>query len=274
MKNIFIIIAIMVSLMSSTMVQAFDFGGLVNSALGSSKNKPTEQTQSTQASQSNLSNGTVVNGLKEALSHGVTFAVSKLSKEGGYLNDPAVKIPLPDKFAKAETLIRKAGGGKYVDNLILSMNKAASKAAPKTATIFANTVKNISMKDGQKILMGKDTAATQYLEDHAGPSLTSAIKPIVKETMQENNVAKYYNALNRFYQKHLQSRVESSGIMSMAKKFGADKYLPSASDKSLDDYVTQKAMKGLFKMIALKEASIRKNPVAQTTSLLKRVFGH
>ena len=100
------------------------------------------------------------------------------------------------------------------------------------------------------------------------------IKPIVVKSMQQNSVAKYYDKFNGLYASNIKSVTPNSSMMSMAKGFGADEYLPSDKDAKLDDYVTSKAIEGLFKMIATKEAQIRKDPVAQTTSLLKTVFGN
>jgi hypothetical protein len=131
----------------------------------------------------------------------------------------------------------------------------------------------MSLDDAKKILAGGNDAATEYFKRSSNTSLQNAIKPIIQETMKENNVASYYDTVNNFYKDNVQGMVKSTGVMSMAKNFGADKYMPSASDKSLDDFVTQKAIDGLFTMIGEKESQIRQNPVAQTTSLLKQVFG-
>jgi hypothetical protein len=265
------------TLLVASLSQAFDFGAALGAASQVLQENSTKSAKTTQATKkttvSSLSNSTVASGLKEALSSGVSFAVKELSKNGGYLNNSAVKIPLPDNLAKAESLIRKAGGAKMADNLILSMNNAAVKAAPKTAVIFADAIKNMSLDDAKKILAGGDNAATDYFKSTSNDSLKNAIKPIVQESMKDNNVASYYDTVNDFYKNNVKGMVESSGVMSMAKNFGADEYIPSASDTNIDDYVTQKALDGLFTMIASKETQIRENPVAQTSSLLKQVFG-
>jgi len=265
-----------VILLSTTMVQGFDFGSVLNTAtqtLQNSNSKTTNSKHTTTSATSSLSNATVANGLKSALSNGVSYAISNLSKSGGYLDNSLVKIPLPKNLSKAETIVRKAGGGKYADNLITSMNTAASKAVPKTAVIFADAIKKMSLDDAKKILAGGDDAATQYFKNSSSKSLQNAIKPIIQDTMKENKVASYYSSFNEYYKKYAKGLVDSSGAMSMAKSFGVDEYLPSSSDEKLDDYVTKKAIDGLFKMIASKEEDIRKNPLAQTTSLLKQVFG-
>ena len=100
------------------------------------------------------------------------------------------------------------------------------------------------------------------------------ISPIIQETMEKNQVASYYDTANNFYKNNAKDMVESSGVMDLAKNFGVDSYLPGSSDQSIDEYVTDKAISGLFTMIAQKEAEIRTDPVAQTTSLLKQVFGN
>jgi hypothetical protein len=261
----------------STVAFSFDFSGLANDVLkaNTTTDKPTTATTATtKTSTSSLSDATVTSGLKEALKVGVDFGVKALSQKNGYLDNADVTIPLPDKLAKAETLIRKVGGDKIADDLIHSMNSAATEAAPKTATIFVDAVDKMSIEDAKNILAGGSDAATQYFQKNTSTSLKNMIKPIIQKSMADNNVAQYYDTFNEFYTSNIKGLVENNSMMSMAKSFGADEYLPSESDAKLDDFVTQKAIDGLFKMIANKEAQIRKDPVAQTTSLLKKVFGN
>lgn len=268
MKTVSVIATV---ILSSTALLSFDFGGLLKNV--QSATTPNSSTSKT-SPKSELSDSTVTSGLKEALKVGVDYGIKELSKKDGYLNNSLVKIALPENLAKAETLIRKAGGDKIADDLILSMNSAATQAAPKTAAIFTDAITNMSLKDSQKILAGDKNAATEYFKNATSDSLQKMIKPIVKQAMQENQVASYYDTANEFYKSNLKGMVDSSGVMDMAKSFGADSYLPSSSDENLDDYVTKKAIDGLFKMIAEKESEIRKNPLAQTTSILKQVFGN
>jgi len=256
---------------TSSMAFSFSFSNLMDEAV---KATTTTSSQSTASVSSRLSNSTVTSGLKEALRLGVDYGVKELSKKDGYLSNTNVKIPLPDKLSKAESLIRKFGGDKIADDLIVSMNNAATEAAPKTASIFVDAVDKMSIEDAQKILSGGDEAATQYFQKNTTSSLVSMIKPIVQKSMQDNGVAKYYDTFNEFYSSNVKGMVDNSSVMNMAKSFGVDQYLPSDKDAKLDDFVTQKAIDGLFKMIAAKEAEIRKNPIAQTTSLLKQVFGN
>ncbi|MDD2791048.1 MAG: DUF4197 domain-containing protein [Sulfurimonas sp.] len=277
MKKISLLTAL---LLSSSLTFGFDLGGALQQQIGDAvkTNMPATKTApvaaTTPKSSANLSSDTITSGLKEALKSGVNYGVTELSKKGGYLNNSNVKIPLPENLAKAESLARTLGGDKIADDLIVSMNNAATKAAPKTAKIFTDAVDAMSVEDAKRILGGKENAATEYFQKKTTASLQKMIKPIIKESMQENNVAKHYDTFNEFYSSHAKDLVEDNSIMEMAKGFGADEYLPSSSDENLDDYVTQQAIDGLFKMIATKEAEIRKDPVAQTTSLLKQVFGN
>lgn len=266
MKNISIITTLA---LSSSLSFGLDFGGLLQQKLSEVVQTNKQETKAP----SNLSNETITSGLKEALKSGVEYGVTELGKDGGYLNNPAVKIPLPENLAKTETFIRSVGGDKYADDLILSMNTAASKAAPKTAKIFVDAIDTMSVDDAKTILSGNEHAATDYFKKSTTASLKEMIKPIIQETLQENNVAKYYDTFSEYYGSNAKELIEDNSLMEMAKGFGAEEYLPSSSDENLDDYVTDQAIAGLFKMIEKKEAEIRKNPVAQTTSLLKEVFG-
>ncbi len=253
----------------TTLTFSFDFGSLVNSATESLSTTKTSTTTRT-----NLTNSTVASGLKEALNVGVDFAIKELGKENGYLNNSLVKIPLPDNLAKAEGLIRKAGGDKIADDLISSMNKAATEAAPKTVKIFTKAISDMNLEDAKKILAGDNNAATNYFQTNTSDALKKVITPIVQESMKDNSVAKYYQIFNDTYKTYGKDLVESTSVMGYAKSFGVDSFLPSSSDEKLDDYVTNKAIDGLFKMIAQKEADIRNNPIEQSTSLLKKVFGN
>ena len=261
---------ILTILLSTTFAFSFDFGSLLKDTVSSISNSES----STKSTTNQLSNSTISSGLKEALKIGVNYGVKELGKKDGYLNNKDAKIPLPENLKTAETLIRKVGGEKIVNDLVLSMNKAATQAAPKTAQIFLNAVDKISIDDAKAILAGDNDAATKYFEKHTLKDLKNLIKPIIKKSMEDNKVATYYDTFNSFYKSNVKSYVDNSSIMQMAKSYGADKFLPQNSDINLDDYVTKSAIDGLFKIIAQKEQEIRKNPISQTTSLLKKVFGN
>ena len=258
--------------LTSSLSFAFDLNSLTKGVIDNVTKQSGEST--TTAKTTNLSESTVNNGLKEALKKGVSYAVSTLGAQNGYLNNSLVKIPLPENLAKAETLIRKAGGDKMADDLINSMNTAATKAAPKTAEIFVQAIDKMSIEDAKKILGGTENAATDYFKANTTESLKKLITPLIQETMKQNQVATYYDTANSFYKTNLKDTVQNSSVMGLAKNFGVDSYIPGSSDENIDEFVTNKAIDGLFKMIAQKEAEIRTSPVAQTTSLLQKVFGN
>lgn len=279
-ENIMKKIAIVSSLLlCSTFSHGFDLKSAANDLLGkvtesSDTKSESSTTTSSSSSSSNLSDSTVTSALKEALTVGVDYAVTNLGADNGYLNNDLVKIPLPENLQKVESLIRKAGGDEVADNLINSMNAAASKAAPETATIFVDAINKMSLDDAKAILSGGDNAATDYFSANTTDSLKSLISPIIQETMQENKVADYYDTFNGYYKEYGSALVEKANVSGLAKSLGVESYVPSASDQNLDEYVTEQAIGGLFTMIAEKEAAIRQDPVAQTTSLLKSVFGN
>ena len=254
----------------TTLSFGFDLGSIAKGVMDNVSNPTTNTSTNTKTG---VSNSTVSSGLKEALKVGVDYAVKNLGADNGYLNNSLVKIPLPENLQKAEGIIRKVGGDKIADDLVNSMNKAATKDAPKTAEIFVDAIDKMTLEDAQKILNGNDNAATDYFKANTTSSLKKMITPIIQETMKENQVATYYDTFNNYYKQYGKGLVQDSGISALAKNFGVDSYIPSSSDENLDEYVTNKAIDGLFKMIASKEAAIRSNPIEQTTSILKQVFG-
>ncbi|WP_424686144.1 MAG: DUF4197 domain-containing protein [Halarcobacter ebronensis] len=255
----------------STLSFAFDLNSFTKEIVNDITKTETKEDKTVTSS---LSQDTVSKGLKEALKVGVNYATKTLGAQNGYLNNADVKIPLPENLQKAETLIRSAGGDKIADDLIKSMNNAATNAAPETAKIFIDAIEKMNLEDAKKILAGDEHSATNYFKENTNEALRKLIKPIVNKTMQENSVSKYYDTFNTYYKQYGKEYVENSSVMNLAKNFGVDEYIPSSSDENLDDYVTNKAIDGLFKMISEKEASIRENPVEQTTSILKKVFGN
>jgi hypothetical protein len=206
-----------------------------------------------QAAGRGLDDSTIVSGLKEALSIGTKNAVGLVSKPNGYFGNEAIKILLPDKIQKAADLLGKLGYRKQVDEFILSMNHAAEKAAPKAASYFGDAIKEMSIDDARKILSGGKTAATEYFKSKTWPKLYDEFKPSVSESMNQVGVTQKYNAM-----------MEKVPAVPFAKPESVD----------LNHYVTTKALDGLFYMVGQEEQKIRTNPVAQTTDLLKKVFGN
>ena len=201
---------------------------------------------------SSQDSGTVASGLKEALSVGTKNAVNALSKTNGYFGNEAVKILLPENIRRVGDALRMAGYQKEVDAFVLSMNRAAEKAAPKAADIFAGAIQSMSIEDAQKILGGGNTAATEYFKSKTSTQLFDTFKPDISKRMDEVGVTKAYKAMTDRY----------TSMMPFAKMESLD----------LDRYVTNKSLDGLFHMVGQEETKIRTNPAARTTELLKKVF--
>jgi hypothetical protein len=199
-----------------------------------------------------LDTQTIAAGLKQALEIGSGRAASALGKVDGYLKNPPVHIPVPDQLQRAESLLRKMGAGKYADQFVTSLNRAAEAAAPKAKPILVDVIRNMTFEDAVGILRGADDAATQYFRRHSQDRLTAIFRPVVARTTSDVGVTAYYK---RFVQK------------------AAGTGLVDTRGLELDDYVTRKALDGLFYMLAQEERRIREDPVARTTELLRQVFG-
>ena len=196
--------------------------------------------------------GTVASGLKEALSVGTKNAVGLLSGKDGYFANEAVKILLPENVRRLGDALRMAGYQKEVDAFVLSMNRAAEKAAPRAANIFAGAIREMSITDAQKILGGGNTAATEYFKSKTSTQLFDAFKPDISKSMSEVGVTRAYKAMTDRY----------TSMVPFAKVESLD----------LDRYVTNKSLDGLFYMVGQEETKIRTNPAARTTELLRKVF--
>lgn len=191
-------------------------------------------------------------GIREALAVGTENAVKSLSRTDGYFANEAVKILVPPGIQKVADVARKLGFQRQVDEFVLSMNRAAEKAAPKAAKFFGDAIRDMSMDDVRGILTGGDTAATEYFSRKTRDQLYAAFKPVVAKSIGEAGATRRYN--------DLMSRYESVPFM-------------SRQSADLEDYVTNKGLDGLFHMVAQEERKIRSNPMARTTDLLKTVFG-
>jgi hypothetical protein len=200
--------------------------------------------------------------LKEALTTGTSDAVSVLGKPGGYSSNPAVKIELPQKLQMVATALRGMGYGPQIDQFVKSMNDAAEAAAPKAQPIFVNAIQTMSISDAQQIVAKGGHSATDYFQRKTTPELTTAFTPIVKQTMDQNQVTKQYDDLMGKY-----STGSMGGLGSMLGGHGA---MPSFD---INSYVVSKSLDGLFYMVGQEEEKIRTNPAAQVTPLLKSVFG-
>ena len=204
------------------------------------------------SSVSSLDDRTIITGLKEALSLGTAKAVKLVSVENGYLRNEAIKILLPEKIQMMSEVLRKAGFDKEVDAFILSMNRAAEKAAPKAKPILIDAIKEMNFQDARNILNGGSTAATEYFQGKTSTKLSSAFQPVISSSMNKTGVTKSYKALKNKYLSILP--------------------LSTTESLDLDHYVTTKALDGLFHTLGQEEIKIRTNPKARTTEILKKVF--
>ncbi|MGE0885983.1 MAG: DUF4197 domain-containing protein [Blastocatellales bacterium] len=211
-----------------------------------------QQTRLASAQRSVLSDSKIVAGLKEALQVGAGNAVNLTGRLDGFFKNAAIKILLPKQLNTVSKGLRAVGQGKMVDEFVLSMNRAAEKAAPEARKIFIDAIKQMSFDDARKILFGGDTAATEYFKGKTSDKIATAFRPIVEKSMDEVGATRQY--------KELIGRFQS---------------IPFAKTQSLDidDYVVGKALDGLFYMVGEEEKKIRKDPLARVSSILKDVFG-
>jgi len=194
----------------------------------------------------------VAMGLKEALNKGVTTGTANVSKTDGYLKNLNIKIPFPPEVKKVEDKLRQIGMGSQVDKFVVTLNRGAEDAAKKAQPIFANAITSMTFQDAWNILKGSDNAATEYLKRTTTAKLTQEFKPVIQNSLNKVNATKYYGDIINTYNK-----------IPLVERVNPD----------LDEYATQKAIDGLFFMIAKEEKLIRENPIARTTELLKKVFG-
>jgi hypothetical protein len=199
-----------------------------------------------------ITNRDATAALRAALEKGSQQAVATLGRPDGFLGDARVKIPLPEKLARAESLMRRVGMGKYADELVVAMNRAAEEAVPEARAIFVDSVRKMSVQDAKGILTGGETAGTDYFRRTTRDPLHGRFLPIVKKATERVGVAHKYN--------------EYAGK-------GAQLGLIKKDEADLDEYVTQKALDGLFLVVAEEEKKIRKDPVGAGTSIIKKVFG-
>jgi len=199
-----------------------------------------------------ISNQDAVAGLKGALSSSTAAAIGKLAVENGFWNNPKVKIPLPEYLEKASGILNAMGMRKQVDDLHLSLNRAAEKAVGEAKPIFVNAVKTMSVQDAKGILTGGDTSGTEYFKGKTTDTLRGKFLPVVTSVTQRIGLAKKYNDL-----------------AARGAQFG----LVKGDDAKVETYVTHRALDGLFAMMADEEKAIRANPVAAGTDIVRKVFG-
>jgi hypothetical protein len=202
--------------------------------------------------QPTASDARAASGLKEALRIGTENAVNLTGKTDGYFGNPAIKIPMPDKLRPVERAMRGIGMGSRVDEFVLSLNRAAERAAPAAKQIFWDAVTEMTFDDARKLVGGSDTAATEYFKSKTSDKLAAAFRPVVETAMNEAGATKKYKEM-----------------------IGRYKNIPFVSHVTvdIDEYVVGKALDGLFYVLGEEEKKIRTNPAARVTDLLREVFG-
>lgn len=199
-----------------------------------------------------LSEDEVGMGLKEALTNGISLGADKASLLDGYFKNPKIKIPFPPEVQKVENALRGIGLGNEVDKFVLALNRGAENAANEAKPIFISAIKQLTIRDAFNILRGDKDAATQFLKRTTSAQLISAFEPHLMKSIENTQATKYYTDLANIYNK-----------IPLTSKVNPD----------LKAYATQRAIDGLFVLIADEELKIRENPIARTSELLKRVFG-
>ncbi|MFJ2987048.1 DUF4197 domain-containing protein [Collimonas sp. NPDC087041] len=201
---------------------------------------------------SDLSNQDASSGLKAALQKGADVAVSKLGVTNGFLNNDKVKIGLPGILEKAQPILKMTGKGQQLDDLVVSMNHAAESAVPLAKPLLMNAVKSMSVTDAKNILTGGDTSVTDFFKQKTSAELGQKFLPIVKGVTDRNGLSAQYNA-----------------IMGQVGKTG----MVPAQQSTVEGYVTQRALDGLYTIIGEEEKAIRQDPVGAGSAIIGKVFG-
>ncbi len=199
-----------------------------------------------------LSGGDATAGLKAALDQGIASAVASLGRADGFWSNPKVRIPLPENMQRARSALKLMGRGREIDDLERAVNRAAEEAVPQAKPLLTSAVKSMTVDDAKGILRGGDDSVTQFFKAKTAPQLTERFLPVVSKVTARNGLAQQYNAL-----------------AGQAAQFG----LVKADESTIERYVTQKALDGLFAMIGEEERKIRANPVAAGSDLIRKVFG-
>ncbi|MFK7799027.1 MAG: DUF4197 domain-containing protein [Aureispira sp.] len=239
MKRISILILCLFT--SFSMMRCDTLQGIVDSALSTGGS----------SGGSGLSNDQIISGLKQALTQGTSNGVKVLAVQDGFFKNAAVKVLFPPEAQKVEKTLRDVGAGQLVDVAVEKLNRAAEDAAVGAKDIFVNAIKQMTVKDAMDILMGADNAATSYLRKTTTTQLFSSFNPVIKNSLNKVGASDAWTTVMTNYNK-----------IPFVEKVNPD----------LDDYVTNKAMDGVFFMIEKEERLIRKDPVKRVTEILKRVF--
>jgi len=199
-----------------------------------------------------LTQGEAVQALKTALERGSRLAISQLSQPNGFLGNDKVRIPLPKQLQENEKMLRKLGQGRRLDELVSTMNRAAEAAVPQAQELMLAAVRGMSVEDGKKILRGGDTSVTTFFAEKTRLPLGAKFLPVVTQSTERVGLAGQYNR-----------------VAGKAAGFG----LLRREDASIEQYVTGKALDGLYFMIGEEERKIRRDPVGTGSAILGKVFG-
>ena len=199
-----------------------------------------------------ISNTDAASGLRQALTDGAAAAVSKLGVENGFYGNAQVRLPMPPALAKVEGAMRTFGMKKQADDLVLAMNRAAEAAVPEAKTLLIDAAKKMTLQDAKGILSGGQTSVTDYFRRNTSAQLTQRFLPIVKKSTERVGLAQQYNSL-----------------AGQASSYG----LIQKDQSTIEDYVTQKSLDGLYLMIGEQEKAFRSNPLGATSDIVKKVFG-
>jgi hypothetical protein len=212
----------------------------------------TATTAAFAVSLADLSNQEASGGLKAALEKGANAAVARLGVKDGFLLNDKVKIQLPARLEQARPLLKMAGRGKQLDDLVVSMNRAAEAAVPLAKPLLINAVKSMSVSDAKQILTGGDTSVTQFFRQKTAGPLAAKFLPMVKSVTDRSGLAAKYNTTV--------AQVAQLGLVSQ-------------QESTVEGYVTQRSLDGLFTMIGEEEKAIRRDPLGSGSKLIGKVFG-
>ena len=208
---------------------------------------------------------------KSAVSTALNAAVKELSN-GGFLNNAAAKIPLPKSLETAANLAKKVGGEKWANEMVTSINNAASAAVPGAADVFSGVIKNMSDADVKKVLEGGKDSFTKFLQQNSSEKLQAVFKPIIAKMMSDNTFATAYNGLNSLVAGSALAKSDAAKqLKGLATSMGAGEYIPQENE-DLNDYITRKTLDGLFNVMSEKESSLRGGAVEQGTKILQGIF--
>lgn len=190
--------------------------------------------------------------LKAALERGSSTAVASLGRVDGFLGNPHVRIPLPESLHRTEQLMRRFGMGRHADELIVAMNRAAEAALPEARSVLVDSIRKMTLADAKAVLQGGETAGTEYFRRSSEERLRERFRPIVEQATARVALAR-----------HFENYAEKGVALGVV----------SAQDADLDDYVTRKALEGLFVVLAAEERKLRANPASAGSALLRKVYG-